>query len=327
MKFSTGVPNCREGRLNPIGSVDRAWMCEVAQAAEQLGYYSLWLNEFLETEPNVRARFDDPPSYYDALTTLGYLAALTRRIRFVPSVIVLPLHHPILLNRQIATLDVLSGGRVTLGIGLGGSLDDYRRLRGELGAVNRGQMMDEFVPALRALWTEEKASFSGRCVNFRDVHCFPKPLQNPLPLYMAGEADAVLRRIGRFGQGWIDSFSQPDSMREMIGKIRGYAREAHGADAPIEIARQFYISLAETREAAQANLAASLPNAKPVQVTRRREGAEAVLVGTPAEIAARLRDYTAVGVTEICPIFYSSDAAGALRQMELFARQVIPAVT
>jgi alkanesulfonate monooxygenase SsuD/methylene tetrahydromethanopterin reductase-like flavin-dependent oxidoreductase (luciferase family) len=105
------------------------------------------------------------------------------------------------------------------------------------------------------------------------------------------------------------------------------AREARGADAPMEIARQFYISLAETREVAQANLAASLPNAKPVQATRRREGAEAVLVGTPAEIAARLRDYTAVVVIEICPIFYSPDAAGALRQMELFARQVIPAVT
>ena len=107
----------------------------------------------------------------------------------------------------------------------------------------------------------------------------------------------------------------------------GYAREARGADAPIEIARQFYISLAETREVAQANIAASLPNAKPVQASRRREGAEAVLVGAPAEIAARLRDYTAIGVTEICAIFYSSDAAGALRQMELFAHQVIPVVT
>ena len=137
MKFSTGVPNCREGRLNPIGSVDPAWMSDVAQAAEQLGYYSLWLNEFLETEPNVRVRFDDPPNYYDALTTLGYLAAQTRRIRFLPSVVVLPLHHPILLNRQAATLDVLSGGRLTLGVGLGGSREDYRRLRGELGAVNR----------------------------------------------------------------------------------------------------------------------------------------------------------------------------------------------
>ena len=211
MKFSTGVPNCREGRLNPIGSVDPAWMSDVAQAAEQLGYYSLWLNEFLETEPNVRARFDDPPNCYDALTTLGYLAAQTRRIRFLPSVLVLPLHHPILLNRQAATLDVLSGGRLTIGVGLGGSREDYRRLRGELGAVNRGQMMDEFVQALQALWSEQKASFSGRFVDFRDVHCFPKPRQDPLPLFMAGEADAVLRRIGRFAQGWIDSFSPPDS--------------------------------------------------------------------------------------------------------------------
>lgn len=327
MKFSTGVPNCREGRLNPIGSVDPAWMSNVAQAAEQLGYYSLWLNEFLETEPNVRARFDDPPNYYDALTTLGYLAAQTRRIRFLPSVVVLPLHHPILLNRQAATLDVLSGGRLTLGVGLGGSREDYRRLRGELGAVNRGQMMDEFVQALQALWSEQKASFSGRFVDFRDVHCFPKPRQDPLPLFMAGEADAVLRRIARFAQGWIDSFSPPDSMRQIIGQLRHYTREARGTDAPIEIARQFYISLAETREAAQANLAASLPNAKPTPATRRREGAEAMLIGTSTEIAARLREYAAIGVTEICAIFYSPDAAGALRQMQSFARDVIPAVT
>src|SRR6516165_6692558 len=254
VKFSTGVPNCREGRLNPIGSVDPAWMSNVAQAAEQLGYYSLWLNEFLETDPNVRARFDDPPNYYDALTTLGYPAAQTRRIPFLPSVVVLPL--------QAATLDVLSGGRLTLGVGLGGSREDYRRLRGELGAVNRGQMMDEFVQALQALWSEQKASFSGRFVDFRDVHCFPKPRQDPLPLFMAGEADAVLRRIARFAQGWIDSFSPPDSMRQIIGQLRHYTREARGTDAPIEIARQFYISLAATREAAQANLAASLPNAK-----------------------------------------------------------------
>ena len=97
---------------------------------------------------------------------------------------------------------------------------------------------------------------------------------------MAGEADAVLRRIGRFAQGWIDSFSPPDSMRQIIGQLRHYTREARGTDAPIEIARQFYISLAETREAAQANLAASLPNAKPTPATRRREGAEAMLIGT-----------------------------------------------
>lgn len=325
LTFSTGVPNCREGRLNPIRSVDIAWMRDVSAGAEALGYHSLWLNEFLETDPGVAGRFDAPPNYYDPLVTIGYLAALTRRIRFVTSTIVLPQHHPILLNRQMATLDVLSGGRITLGIGLGGSLDDYRRSRGDLGAYNRGEMMDEFVQALRELWTERKASFSGRFAKFADIEIFPKPVQRPLPIFMAGKADEALRRIGRFGQGWIESTFLPDHMRAAIEKLHGYVREARGEDAPVEIARQFYVSIAGSEDAAQANLKASLPNMKPGQTLRRREG-EANLIGTPGQIAARLREYAAAGVTEICVIFFSPDAAGAVKQMELFAREVIPAV-
>lgn len=325
LRFSTGVPNCREGRLNPIRSVDDAWMRDVAATADALGYHSLWLNEFLETEPRVAERFDDPPNYYDPLVTIGYLSALTRRIRFVTSTIVLPHHHPLLLNRQVATLDVLSGGRITLGIGLGGSLDEYRRIRGDLGAYNRGQMMDEFVEALRTLWNDRKASFSGRFARFADLECFPKPVQRPLPIFMAGEADGVLRRIGRFGQGWIESVALPDHMQEKIGQIHRYVLEARGHAAPVEIARQFYVSLADSDEAAQANFSASLPNMKPGQTARRREG-EANLVGTPGQIAARLKQYVAAGVTEICAIFFSPSAAAALRQMEQFAREVIPAV-
>jgi probable F420-dependent oxidoreductase len=325
LKFSTGVPNCREGRLNPIRSVDLAWMRDVATGAEALGYYSLWFNEFLETEPQVAQRFEDPPNYYEPLVTMGYLAALTRRIRLVTSTIILPHHHPVVLNREIATLDVLSGGRITLGIGLGGTLEDFRRHRGDLGAYNRGEMMDEFVQALRVLWTERKASFSGRFVKFADIEIFPKPVQRPLPIFMAGKADDALRRIGRFGDGWIESTFLPDQMREAIGKIHGSLREARGQDAPVEITRQFYVSVAGSEEAAQANLRASLPNMKPGEAARRREG-EANLVGTPAQLASRLKEYAAAGVTEVCTIFFSPDAAGALRQMELFAREVIPAV-
>ena len=325
LKFSTGVPNCREGRLNPIRSVDVAWMRDVAAAADSLGYYSLWFNEFMETEPRVAERFEDPPNYYDPLVTIGYLAALTRRIRFVTSTIVLPHHHPILLNRQVATLDALSGGRMTLGIGLGGSLDEYRRQRGDLGTYNRGEMMDEFVQALRALWSDRKASFSGRFAKFEAVETFPKPVQRPLPIFMAGEADGVLRRVARWGEGWIESSALPDHMRELIGQIHRYILEARGGAAPMEIARQFYISLADSEEAAQANFKASLPNIKPGQAARRREG-EANLIGTPDQVAKRLKDYTAAGVTEICAIFFSPNAAGALKQIERFARDVIPAV-
>lgn len=326
LKFSTGVPNCREGRLNPIGSVDPAWMCDVATAAEALGYYSLWFNEFLDTEPRVVERFDDPPNLYDPMVTIGHLAALTQRIRFVTSTIVLPHHHPIVLNREVATLDVLSRGRVTLGIGLGGTLEAFRQIRGDLGGYNRGQMMDEFVEALRTLWVDRKASFSGRFVKFENVECFPKPIQTPLPIFMAGHAEGVLRRIARFGQGWIESRELPESMHEKIDQIHRYVHEARGQDVPMEIARQIYVSLADSKEAAQANLKASLPNARPIQTANPREG-EQSFVGTPDELASRLRQYVAVGVTEICAIFYSPTADAAVRQMELFAREVIPAVT
>lgn len=323
-RFSTGVPNCREGRLNPIQSVDVAWMRDVAAGAEALGYDALWFNEFMQTEPRVAERFEDPPTYFDPLVTIGYLAALTTRIRFVTSTIVLPHHHPILLSRQVATLDHLSGGRMTLGIGLGGSLEEYRRQRGDLGAYNRGEMMDEFVQALRVLWTERKASLSGRFAKFEDVETFPKPVQRPLPIFMAGEADGVLRRVAKFGQGWIESVALPERMRQLIEQIHRYMRDS-GEPRPMEIARQFYISLADTEDAAQANFQASLPKMKPGQAARRREG-EANVVGTPEQVAARLKAYVAVGVTEICAIFFSPNAAGALVQMERFARAVIPAV-
>ena len=185
--------------------------------------------------------------------------------------------------------------------------------------------MDEFVEALRTLWNDRKASFSGRFTKFADLECFPKPVQRPLPIFMAGRADGVLRRIGHFGQGWIESTALPDHMRETIAQIHRYVAEARGQAAPVEIARQFYISVADSEEAAQANLNASLPSMKPGQAARRREG-EANLVGTPDQISARLKQYAAAGVTEICAIFFSPSAAAALKQMEQFASDVIPAV-
>src|SRR6266516_617023 len=242
LKFSTGLPNGREGRQHPIGSVRPEWIVRIARLADELGYYALWPNEFFSTEPRVKARYADPPTLYDPIVTLSHVAAVTRRIRLTPSTIVLPLHDPLLLSRQIATLDVFSGGRVILGIGLGGSLADYRRLHGTVERPNRGQMMEEFLPALRTLWSERSATFKGRYVSFEDVETHPKPLQDPLPIYMAGHAEGVFRRIAAYGEGWINSFHLPDELRHEIQRLRSYAAEADRGDAQLEIARQFVMS-------------------------------------------------------------------------------------
>jgi alkanesulfonate monooxygenase SsuD/methylene tetrahydromethanopterin reductase-like flavin-dependent oxidoreductase (luciferase family) len=193
VKISAGLPNCREGRQNPVGSVDLEGMLRVARVADELGYHALWPNEFQTTFPTVAARYAAPPNYYDTIVTMAYVAQATTRIRIAPSTIVLPLHEPILLSRQLATLDVFSGGRVTLGIGLGG--DEFRQLRRGVTSPNRGQMMEEYIQALRVLWTERRATFEGQHVSFADVESHPKPVQQPLPILMAGHADGVFRRL------------------------------------------------------------------------------------------------------------------------------------
>jgi probable F420-dependent oxidoreductase len=316
VKISTGLPNCREGRQNAIGSVDLDGIVRVTKLAEELGYYSLWPNEFFTTRPDVADRYPNPPTLFDTVVTMTYAAAVTSRIRFTPSTIVLPLHEPLLLGRQLATLDVFSGGRITLGIGLGGGADEYRQVRGTLVRPNRGTMMEEYLAAMRALWTERRATFKGQYTHFEDVETFPKPTQQPLPILMAGHADGVFRRVATYGQGWIDSTQPPDVIRANAERLRAYAVEAGRGDVQFEIARQFYVSIASTEEEARANHAAAVP------VTR---GKERGLIGTPEQVTAQLKAFEEAGATELCVVFYYRSVESAERQLRLFAQEVMPA--
>jgi len=319
--ISTGLPNCREGRLTPIGSVSPDWLRTAAERAEALGYDGLWLNEFLQTDPSVSARFDEPPGYYEPIVTIAALAEHTRRIRFLTSTLVLPLHEPALLAKQVATLDHFSGGRMTLGIGLGGSADEYRRMRGEIESPNRGQMLDEYLSAMRVIWTGRSASYAGKYVSFEDLEVFPKPTQDPLPIYMAGTVDGVYQRIARLGQGWIDTFMRPDAIHEAIERITGYWSAA-GREGGPAFARQFYLSIATTEADARSNFERSLPAARPAPAPPPEW--EVTIIGTPDRVADRIVEYVHAGVTEVCAIFYAPDLAATLHQMELFVAEVLP---
>jgi probable F420-dependent oxidoreductase len=329
VRISTGLPNCREGRQNLMGSVSREGMERSARLAESLGYHALWPNEFIATDPPVAARYATPPNLYDTIVTISFVAAVTSRIRIIPSTIVLPLHEPLLLSRQLATLDVFSGGRITLGIGLGGSAEEYRRLHGEMQKPNRGQMMDEYLLALRALWSDRHATFQGKYVSITDVEAFPKPLQDPLPIFVAGNGEAMLKRAAN-SEGWIEFGLQPEEMRSTIAQLQAYREEAGRQDEPFEIARQFYISVAPTEAEAKANFAAAMPPPDGPGSGGGSGGSgappawEHTLVGTPERIASRLAEYVETGVTEICAIFYSPDDESTERQTRLFAAEVMP---
>jgi probable F420-dependent oxidoreductase len=333
VRVSIGLPNAREGRQNPVQTVKLEDILRFARLAEELGYYSLWPNEFIVAHESVTSRYEDPPNLFDTIVTMSYVAAATERIRITPSTIVLPYHEPLQLSRQLATLDVFSGGRITLGIGLGGSADEYRQHFRNLRRPNRGRMMEEYTAALRALWSDGPAAFSGEYTSFENVDLHPKPVQRPLPILMAGHVDSTFRRIAAYGQGWINSSSLPDDLRAQMATIRKYYDEAGRGDESFEVARQFVMSIGSTEEEARAIHAAAMPPpsragySPPAQ--RAGHGGhsqERVLIGSTEQIRNRLLEYCEVGITEICAIFFHADADTAERQLRLFAEEVMPAL-
>jgi alkanesulfonate monooxygenase SsuD/methylene tetrahydromethanopterin reductase-like flavin-dependent oxidoreductase (luciferase family) len=194
-------------------------------------------------------------------------------------------------------------------------------------------MMEEYTAALRALWSDGPAAFSGEYTSFENVDLHPKPVQRPLPILMAGHVDSTFRRIAAYGQGWINSSSLPDDLRAQMATIRKYYDEAGRGDESFEVARQFVMSIGSTEEEARAIHAAAMPPpsragySPPAQ--RAGHGGhsqERVLIGSTEQIRNRLLEYCEVGITEICAIFFHADADTAERQLRLFAEEVMPAL-
>jgi probable F420-dependent oxidoreductase len=149
--------------------------------------------------------------YFDATTAQAVLAGATERIRVNSSVTILPLHDPIVLAKQLATIDWLSSGRLTVTFGVGWLEKEFELLG--VPFHERGQMSDEYLEAMIALWTQERPSFSGRYVKFSDVAFEPKPVQKPQPeIWIGGDADAPLRRAAKFASGWWPFLTKPEDI-------------------------------------------------------------------------------------------------------------------
>lgn len=329
MKFSYFMPSIFEGRFATIGTVTWESMLERAKAVEALGYDGVWLGEFVETPKDTATGFPgEPPNIYAPITMMSALAVSTR-LQITSGVFVLPYHDPIVLGREMATLDNISGGRIRIGIGLGGEIEDYRRIRQQAGKVNRSELLEECVLAMRSIWSQPKSSFHGKHFAFDDIESYPKPVQNPLPIHMAGKVDAVHRRIAKHAQGWIEVTYDPDNMRSGIAKLRQYMEEEGRGSETLEISRQFFMSIGETQEEAQANQSNAIQY-KAQSVLRKSvaktiaPGNERMLIGSVEFIRERMQAYAEAGVTEMCVTFFESGTAAAIRQLELFAKHVMP---
>ena len=193
---------------NEIGT-DPSAIRDYAQTAEELGYtHILAYDHVLGANPDRPEGFKGPytyqSSFHEPFVLYSYMAAITQNIGFVPGVIILPQRQTALVAKQAATLDVLSGGRVRLGVGIGWNKVEYDALGEDF--HNRGRRCEEQVEVLRKLWTQELVVFNGQYHHIPDAGLKPLPVQRPIPIWFGGSADAVLKRIARIGDGWLVNY-------------------------------------------------------------------------------------------------------------------------
>lgn len=222
MRFGYTLPN-------HYGVEDPADLVGLASEAEGLGFDSVWVSHHLLNLDYIAERLGTKP-YYDPLTVLTWVASSTERIRLGTSVLVLPLLEPMALSKQLATIDIMSGGRLDVGVGVGGMRAEIEALGFDL--ATRGTYTDESIEVMKALWTGEAVSYAGRHFSFSGALASPAPLQAPHPpLLVGGSSDRSLRRAARYGDGWHASMLLPEQMAprlerldeelEAVGRTRG----------------------------------------------------------------------------------------------------------
>jgi len=226
MRFGVHIPTCIEGMMYPVPFAKPSDILPTALLCERLGFDSVWGNDHMTTQRYVQKEFPDPPNFFEPLMTFAYCASRTTRLRFATGIIVLPMRNMPVLAKQVATLDQLSGGRVILGVGTGAYREEYEALFPDAKGIHRGALVDEGMRALRILFTERRATFRGRHVHFEDVECFPKPLQDPIPIYAGGNHAEVRRRAGEYGQGWMPAVLSPEEIRRGVEDIHRAAANA-----------------------------------------------------------------------------------------------------
>jgi probable F420-dependent oxidoreductase len=289
-----------------------------AQQAEELGFYCLTVADHVIVPKNISipypytvdGRYPGTGYHLETLTTMSFLAGATQRIRFATSVMIAPYRNPIITAKMLASLDVLSNGRVIVGLGVGWMKEEFDNL-GTPAFPERGRVTDEYIRAFRELWTSDNPTFNGKFCNFSNIVFLPKPVQKPtIPIWIGGHSKQALRRAARLGDGWhpiggVPTIPlEPEDVRKDIATLTEFARAA-GRD-PNQI-----------RVALKGSL---FDKEKKIEGRRRR------FMGEAEEIASDIRDYRATGVDTMIFDVRRASSTETLERMEWMAKEVIARV-
>ncbi len=265
-----------------IGS-DRAAIRDYVQAMEGLGYHHLTAFDHVvganpASYPEIDFRYTYQNAFHEVFVLFGFIAAATERLEMCSGILILPQRQTVLVAKQAAAIDVLSGGRLRLGVGNGWNPVEFVAL-GE-NFRNRGRRIEEQVELLRVLWTQELVTYKGEWHEIEDAGLNPLPVQRPIPIWFGGMTiEPVMRRIARFADGWIPGFNA-DRGPELVERMHGYLRDAGRDPKDLKIER-----LIELRE------------------------------GTPDDWVAQAEAYRGMGVTHISAVPMAAGYATPAQQI------------
>jgi probable F420-dependent oxidoreductase len=282
---------------NNWGVEDVQALIELASRAEALGFASVWVHDHVFNAGHVFTRIGRKP-YYEPLPLLSYVAARTQRVGLGTSVLVLPYHNPIRLAKTAATLDVLSGGRLTLGVGVGGVEPESNAMGSPY--AERGAITDEAIAIMKELWTQDDPRFAGKYYRFSGMPFSPKPLQKPhIPLLIGGNSRAAIRRAVRMGNGWHPFALSPEALRQGIDYLREQAQVVG-------------------RDVVEIPVSVSLPLGLP---TARGDA-----LGTdPAAIVQKVQAFASLGVQMVVIPGHTANLPEIFSEMDMLAGEVLPA--
>jgi len=310
MQFGLGLPHAGT-------SAHGASIIQFAQRAEALGFESLWCGDHivLPTEGTTQYPYTSDGSFprasqvgfVETMTLLAYVAAVTERIRLGSTVIIVPYRNPIVQAKMFASLDVLSGGRAICGVGVGWLQKEFDVLGASY--KDRGPVTDEYLQIFRVLWTEAHPAFHGKFYQFDGIQFWPKPVQQPLPIWVGGHSKRSIRRAIVYGSAWHPTRQTPEFVAEHVPYLRQEA-ERTGRD-PASIT----VSLKRSLHITDIGLAG--------EVAFRSGNA---LVGTTQDIIDDARRCQDFGIQQLTYDFRTDDVHEQIAMMEQLASRVVPAV-
>ena len=286
------------------------------QLAEALGFYCVTVADHVIVPKNISipypytidGKYPGTGYHLETLVTMSFLAGATQRIRFITSVMIAPYRNPVITAKMLASLDVLSQGRVIVGLGVGWMKEEFDNLKAP-SFNERGRVTDEYIKAFRELWTKDNPSFEGKHCSFSDIIFLPKPVQTPtIPIWIGGHSKQTVRRAAELGDGWhpiggVPTIPlEPQDIARDLEMLAGYAQKAGRDPKQIRVALKGSLFDRE----------------KQIAPGKRRR-----FLGNAEEIASDIRDYRQVGVDTMIFDVRRETPTETLERMEWMAKEVI----